>query len=138
MTTKKQKTEYISKYHNLKLVNKASYSKEVGGKVIVMQGSAIQFENGVYETDDKDEIAFLDNHPNCGNVFIKVEKNVAKERAEMLETLEEREAKLKAREEAVAKKEMRLKGQGKEEGAKASAKGIKGTKSTQETKKPKF
>lgn len=88
MTTKKQKIKYISKYHNLKLVNKASYSKEVGGKVIVMQGSAIQFENGVYETDDKDEIAFLDNHPNCGNVFINVEKNVAKDRAKMLETLE--------------------------------------------------
>ncbi len=138
MTTKKQKIKYISKYHNLKLVNKASYSKEVGGKVIVMQGSAIQFENGVYETDDKDEIAFLDNHPNCGNVFIKVEKNVAKERAKMLETLEERETKVKAREEAVAKKEMKLKGQGKEERAKASAKGIRSTKSTKEAQKPKF
>jgi len=138
MATKKQTTQYISKYLNLKLVNKASYSKEVDGRVVVVSGSSIQFENGVYETDDKNEIAFLDNHPNCGNVFIKVEKNAAKEKAKMLETLEEREAKVKAKEEAIAKKEMKLKGQGKEEGAKASTKGIRGTKSTKETKKPKF
>ena len=133
---KQEKVQYISKYHNLKLINKASYTKEVGGRVVAMAGSSIQFENGVYETDNEDEIKFLDNHPNCGNVFIKVKKNAAKERAKMVESLEEREAKVKAREEKLKKKEMALQGQ--EEGAKPSTKGIRGTESTEETKEPKF
>jgi len=138
-------TQYISKYRELRLINKASYSKEVEGKVIVVQGSSIQFHDGVYSTSDENEIKFLDNHPNCGGVFIKVKKNVVKEQADMDETLEEREAKVKAKEEELVKKEMKLRGQekeGQEEGSKPSTKGIRGTKDTKktekETKKPKF
>jgi len=131
-------TQYISKYRELRLINKASYSKEVEGKVIVVQGSSIQFHDGVYETSDKNEIKFLDNHANFGGVFIKVKKDVKKEKADMEETLEEREAKIKAKEEELKKEEMKLKGQ--EEGSKPSTKGIRGTEATKktETKKPKF
>ena len=71
-------TQYISKYRELRLIDKASYSKEVEGKVVVVQGNAIQFHDVVYETSDENEIKFLDNHPNCGNVFIKFKKDVGK------------------------------------------------------------
>lgn len=89
-------TTYISKYLQLKLVMESSYYKEVAGKVLPVKGKAIQFEQGAYTTSDKDEIEFLENHPNFGSIFIKVDKDATSERAEYVQTLEERNAELEA------------------------------------------
>lgn len=121
--------KYISKYLSLKLVNRASYTKEVEGRVVVVPGKSIQFENGVYETTDKDEIKFLENHPNYGSVFVKVEeKDIEKARKKMTQTLEERKE-----EEAKAKAEKEVK----KKALKKEAKTPKGKKS-KKAEKPKF
>lgn len=65
---------YISRYHELKLVVEPSYLKEVGVRVLTIKGRCIQFHEGVYRTSDPEEIAFLNNHPNYGNVFRKIEQ----------------------------------------------------------------
>lgn len=105
----KKKTKYISKYLSLKLVDKASYTKEVGGRIVVVPGKSIRFTDGVYETEDPDEIKFLESHPNFGTVFIKVEdKDLQKAREEKFKDLETREAELKVKEEELAKKEKAL------------------------------
>lgn len=138
--TAKEPTEqtYISRYHELRLVNQSSYTKEVGGRVITVPGTSIQFHEGVYRTSDPNEIAFLDNHPNFGSVFTKIErkdqrKAVDQVIAERYKDLETREKELAAREEALKKKEMALKGQ--EEGAE-KPKTVSGVRSTAD--QPKF
>lgn len=129
---------YISKYRELRLVNKSSYTKEVAGRVITTPGTAIEFHDGAFKTSDPAEIEFLDNHPNCGNTFIKVAGKDRKKAtdeviAERYKDLEKKEAELKAKEEALEKKEMAIKGQ--EEGA-DKPKTVSGIRST--ANKPKF
>lgn len=73
MTTER----YISRYLNLRLVNKSAYNKEIDGRVVTVPGVSVQFSQGIYETSDPVEIEFLDNHPNIKNkVFFKVDKKV--------------------------------------------------------------
>jgi len=129
---------YISKYHELRLVNRSSYTKEVAGRVVVVPGTSIQFHEGVYRTSDPDEIGFLENHPNFGNVFTKVErkdqsKAVNEVIAERYKDLEAREKEVAAKEEALRKKEMAAKGQA--EGAE-QPKSVEGIRSTAD--QPKF
>ncbi len=129
---------YISKYHELRLVNKSSYNKEVGGRVVTVPGTAIQFHEGVYRTSEPGEIEFLDSHPNFGNTFTKVERKDQKKAvdeviAERYKDLEQREKEVAAKEEALKKKEMAAKGQ--EEGAE-KPKTVSGVRSTAD--KPKF
>lgn len=95
MSDKKSET-YVSKYLALKLIRESAYTKEVNGKFLPQKGTSIQFVDGAYTTSDKDEIEFLDNHPNQGNIFIKVDKDAVKERADYVQTLEERNAELEA------------------------------------------
>lgn len=73
MTTER----YISRYLNLRLVNKSAYNKEIDGRVVTVPGVSVQFSQGIYETSDPVEIEFLDNHPNIKNkIFFKVDKKV--------------------------------------------------------------
>ncbi len=123
---------YISKYHELRLVNKSSYSREVAGRVVTVPGTSIQFHEGVFRTSNPDEIEFLENHPNFGSVFTKIERKDQKKAvneviAERYKDLEAREKEIAAREEALRKKEMALKGQ--EEGADKpkAVSGVRGT-----------
>lgn len=123
---------YISKYHELRLVNQSSYTKEVAGRVVVVPGTSIQFHEGVFRTSDPDEIAFLENHPNFGNVFTKVErkdqsKAVNEVIAERYKDLEQREKEIAAREEALRKKEMAAKGQEEGEGKPKAVSGVRST-----------
>ena len=95
----KKPERYVSKYFALKLVVEPAYTKETGGgRTVVVPGKRIEFEQGVYETSDADEIKFLDEHKNNGTIFTKVNKDVTSERAELLETLEEREARIAEKE----------------------------------------
>jgi len=135
--TKSKTARYISQSAELKLINKASYTKEVEGRVVVVPGKSIQFHSGVYETSDPDEIQFLENHQNFGNLFyrLKGKEDAQQAREERFKDLEAREKAVAVKEEELKKKEMAEKGH--EEGAKPSAKGIRGTESTK-PKKPKF
>lgn len=131
---------YISRYLELKLVMTPSYLKEVGGKVLIIRGKYIQFHEGVYKTKDQEEVEYLDNHPNFGSVFRKVVtselkggKSVEQIYQEKFRTLEEREKEVAAREKALQKKEVEMKGAA--EGAN-SQKSVTGVRSTAE--QPKF
>lgn len=130
--TKKEKARYISKGLNFKIIRKSAYTKEVDGKVVVVPGNSIQFKQGLYETDDPEEIKFLDNHGDCGGYFIKIKTDdLAKARSEKFKSLEEKEKELKAKEEELAKKEKSL-----AEGESLPKKGTKSKKSKKE--KPVF
>lgn len=141
--TKKQVTKeavYISRYYELKLVMAPSYLKEVGGKVLIIRGTYIQFHDGVYKTANPEEIEYLDNHPNFGSVFRKVEtsdlkggKSVDQIYQDKFKTLEEREKDIEAREAALRKKEIELNGSA--EGA-TQPKATTGVRSTAD--QPKF
>lgn len=128
---------YISRYHELKLVVEPSYLKEVGVRVLTIKGRCIQFHEGVYRTSDPEEIAFLNNHPNYGNVFRKIEqidikgKTLEQVYKDKFKTLEERERELAIREGALKRKEMESKGF--QEGAPSVKSGIEDT-----TDQPKF
>lgn len=131
---------YISRYYELKLVMSPSYLKEVGGKVLIIRGTYIQFHDGVYKTNKPEEIEYLDNHANFGSVFRKVEtedlkggKSVDQIYQDKFRTLEEREKELAAREAALRKKEVELGGSA--EGA-SQQKTVTGVRSTAE--QPKF
>lgn len=106
---KKGSQTYISKYLSLRLVIKSSYGKEVDGRVVVLQGTSIQFVNGVYTTEDDKEIEFLDNHKNFGSVFVKVDKgDINKAKEDKFKDLETKEAELKSKEEELEMKEKAL------------------------------
>lgn len=131
---------YISRYYELRLVMSPSYLKEVGGKVLIIRGTYIQFHEGIYKTNKPDEIEYLDTHPNFGSVFRKVEtadvrggKSVDQIYQDKFKTLEEREKELATREAALRKKEVELNGS--EEGA-IQPKVVTGVRSTAE--QPKF
>ena len=100
---------YISKYLKLRLVMKPSYTKDVDGRVVVTQGTSIQFNDGAYTTTDKKEIEFLENHKNFGSVFVEVDKkDIEKAKDARFKDLETKEAELKAKEEELSRKEKAL------------------------------
>ncbi len=106
---KVKKAKYISQYAELKLINKSSYTKEVEGKVVVVEGSSIQFHNGLFETSDPREIEFLENNPNLGSVFIRVkDQDLQKAREEKFKPLTERQQEEKAEKEKLSEKEKTL------------------------------
>lgn len=92
-----KETTYVSKYFNLKLIRTSSYHKEVAGKILPVPGTSVQFIQGAFTTSDAEEIKFLESHPNFGNIFIKVDKDAVNERAQYVQTLEERNAELEAK-----------------------------------------
>lgn len=112
---KTEVARYISKYAQLRLVRKASYNKEIDGRVVAMPGESIQFTDGIFETSDKDVIEFLDNHKNLTTalkkgVFMKIPNSSEAKalRDKQMETLEERTKRLDAREEEIKRKEAKL------------------------------
>jgi hypothetical protein len=54
-------------------VSKAAYSNQVDGRIVTYPGKFIQFHEGVFETENPEEIVFLEGHKNFGNIFIRVE-----------------------------------------------------------------
>ena len=134
MTKEEKKVIYISKILELKLINKSAYTKEVDGKVLVVNGSSVQFQEGKYETSNSEEIKFLDNHPNCGGVFIRIPdsvKDIKKEQEKQRESLDDREKREKALKEAGVKKGKQL-----EEGSSIPNKGKKSK--SKKSEKPAF
>lgn len=109
--TLKKAARYISRYLQLRIVRKAAYSREVDGQRVATPGTAIQFDNGVFETKDPEEVAFIEARPEFGNHIQKVPDNVEdlnSEHSEKFKNLEEKENDLAEREAAVAAKEAAL------------------------------
>lgn len=111
---------YISRFLALRIVVKPTFTKEVEGRIVTVPGKAIRFEQGVFETSDKELIDFLESDKKAfGTTYIRVPDNIEsalEERKEMIKDLEEREADLKRREDALKKKEAKI--GAKEEGSK--------------------
>lgn len=103
-------TRYFSKYRELKIVRNGTYTKEVDGRIVTVPGNSIRFANNVYETSDPEEIKFLESRPEFGETFIKVPVKVETGEfiKDQLEDLEQREARLKAKEDELTKKEAKL------------------------------
>jgi len=129
---KKEIARYVSKYLNLRLVNKSSYSKEIEGKVVVVPGNTIEFKKGIYETADPDEIKFLDNNPNCGKAFVRITgKDLTKAREEMVKSPDEKAAEAKVEKEKEAKEKIK---EGIAEGSSIPKRKGKSKKSTKKEK----
>lgn len=124
--------KYISKYTNLRLVRKSSFTKEIEGQVVVVPGKSVQFDNGLYETNNPSEIKFLEEHPNFGDAFIRIDsENIEEAKKGLRQTLTEKEEELKAKEAELKEREKAL----------AEGEGVPKTRAEKETKKaekPKF
>lgn len=112
---------YISRFAALRIVVKPTYSKEMDGRIVTVQGKDIRFVDGVFETEDQELIDFLEaDKKSFGQTYIRIPDNVesvVNGRAEWMKDLETREAELKQREEALKARESKVSGN--EEGAKA-------------------
>lgn len=63
---------YITRIKNYKLIRKPTYQNIINGLPQVVYGEKIKFGNqGKYQTKDKNEIEFLENHPDFNKVFYK-------------------------------------------------------------------
>ncbi len=103
---------YISRYLQLRIVRKPGYSKEVDGQRVSTPGTSIQFDQGVFETTDPAEVAFIEGRSEFGKLIQRVPDNIediAGERTEVFQDLEAREKALADREAAIAAKEAALK-----------------------------
>lgn len=91
-------TRYKSRFRELTIPVKKSYTKEVDGQIVAFQGEHIEFKDSIYQTDNEVHIKFLDTDPRCiqmqkNGVFAKIDSAIL-EAATKKETLEEREARL--------------------------------------------
>jgi hypothetical protein len=110
MTTKATTARFVARYRELKFVRKASYNKEVDGRVISIPGEAIRFSDGIYETSDPAVIEFLENREEFGKIFIRVPDNVDAlvHKGSFLQDLESKELALKKKEQELSAREAKL------------------------------
>lgn len=117
-------TRYKSKFRELRIPMKKSYTREVGGQTEFIQGRSIQFKDTIFETDEIEVIDFLEKDPVCqemqrNQVFAKIDSKVLEIATE---TLEEKEARLKEELESIKAKKKKPtkkeKGKGKKVGTK--------------------
>jgi hypothetical protein len=117
MAEEKTEAKYLAKYLNLKIVKKSAVTREVNGQAITTPGESIRFVQGLYQTSDPEEQAFIEARPEFAKgMIIRVPDNVQDllaKRAEWSQDLEAREAE-------IAKKEAEL-------GIKATKEEIKGS-----------
>ena len=113
MSTDKKSTGYVSKYGQLRIVLKPTYTTEQQGRIITHAGNSVQFENGYYETDNEVIVEALEARPEFGSVFIRVpdDTEAAALREERFANQDEREKELDRREADLAKREALLKSQ---------------------------
>lgn len=58
--------KFVSKYPNIKYIMKPTGLQVINGIPVLTAGKSIQFENGEYNTTDKEEIAFLKKKADFG------------------------------------------------------------------------
>lgn len=116
MSDKKESKRYATRYGmHYSIVMKPSVTQVVNGTPMTTPGKTIEFENGLYETEDKAEQKFLETCPQFGRDFREVTDEM--DSALEAQSLEEREKEIAEREADVEKREMALRGQGHEEGS---------------------
>lgn len=64
---------FVSRDQNLRLVNKPKRRllNQDSGEAYTTEGSRVEFSGGQYVTEDKDEIKFLRDHEQNGNLFVE-------------------------------------------------------------------
>lgn len=126
---------YATRYgQHYSIVMIPTVTEVINGIAVTRPGKTIEFKNGIYETKDSEEQAFLERSPFVGVDYQEVTKEVTS--ALVAKTLAERESELNAKEENLRRREMAL--EGKEEGADSSVgKEIKTEEKTKK-KQPKF
>lgn len=72
-------TKFISKYKHYKLVMIATRKDFVGGIPNIVYGKSIIFKDGEYNTDNKDEIDFMRNHTDFGNILFESDNKTLEE-----------------------------------------------------------
>lgn len=137
-TTEKPKAKakrYATRYgQHYAIVMIPTVTEVINGIAVTRPGKTIEFKNGIYETKDQQEQAFLDASPFVGIDYQEVTKEVTS--ALSAKSLSEKEAELAAKEEDLKRREMTLKG--KEEGSDSSAGKETKTEGKSKKKQPKF
>jgi len=106
--------KYIAKYRELRIPFHKSYTKEIDGQTIYVSGQSVRFvpnlygHGGIFETDDKDIINFLDTDKVCQEmigrgVFAKMDEK-AIESATEKKTIKKKKPTVKAKEKGKTKK----------------------------------
>ena len=67
---------YLSKFKELRLIMRASRPVNRNGNIEILPGRHINFVNGRYMTDNSDEIAFIEGHPEFNRSVFKVKESV--------------------------------------------------------------
>ena len=142
MSDKKESKRYATRYGmHYSIVMKPSVTQVVNGTPMTTPGKTIEFENGLYETEDKAEQKFLEACPQFGRDFREVTDEMDAERSidglgrdghlprahgrhrdlQRIPRFARRTAgdvvEIAEREADVEKREMALRGQGHEEGS---------------------
>jgi len=126
---------YATRYgQHYSIVMIPTVTEVINGIAVTRPGKTIEFKNGIYETKDSEEQAFLERSPFVGVDYQEVTKEVTSALA--AKTLSERESELNAKEEDLRRREMAL--EGKEEGADSSAGKETKTEEKPKKKQPKF
>lgn len=63
------KKRFVTRYKELRLVITPTHKVIVGASAQLVPGKSIQFMNGEFETENKEEIDFLMNHKDLNVVF---------------------------------------------------------------------
>lgn len=66
--------KYTSRCPNQVLCMKPARNSIVDGIIVPVPGEHVRFENGEFETTDKDKIAFIERHPLYGTSIAKVDE----------------------------------------------------------------
>ncbi len=73
-----KKASYVAlQYSNLRINLKKTITSIVNGEKIQSPGAYVQFNKGVFVTEDQDIIAGLEAHPDFGKTFSKAKKAVS-------------------------------------------------------------
>ncbi len=116
MADKKETKRYATRFGlHYSIVMKPSVTQVINGTPVTTPGKTIEFDRGIYETDDKAEQKFLETCPQYGRDFREVTDEVTS--ALEAKSLEDRAKEIDEREAEVERREMALKGQGHEEGS---------------------
>lgn len=132
--TKSKSKRYATRYgQHYSIIMIPTVTEVINGIAVTRPGKIIEFKKGIYETNDQNEQAFLDNSPFVGIDYQEVTKEISS--ALNSKSLAEREAELVAKEEELKNREIALKGKG--EGADVQAGEVEET-SKSKKKEPRF
>jgi hypothetical protein len=109
-TKKPVMARYISKSLKLSLGIKSSYYKEVNGKRETVPGHRVNFEEGMFQTDNPELQELLEKRSEFGTLFIRIpEGETDSDIKERMKPLNEKEKELKQREAELDRREKLLK-----------------------------